>query len=202
MRVILADDSMLLREGLARLLVEAGFEVVGRAADGDELLALVDAHRPDVAIVDIRMPPTHTDEGLRAAHEIRARHPQTAIVILSEHVTTGDGIVTALALLDVMVRSGRPLSELAAAREVYPQTLINVMVEDPGAAKAIAASEAVRLAVSEAESALGEEGRVLLRPSGTEPVVRVMVEHSDETVCREVCEGISRAVYDAGKEGT
>jgi phosphoglucosamine mutase len=127
---------------------------------------------------------------------------QSGHVILSEHTTTGDGIVTALALLDVMVRSGRLLSELAAAMEVYPQTLINVRVEEPGAAKAVAASEVVRLAVSEAESTLGEEGRVLLRPSGTEPVVRVMVEHTDETVCREVCEEISRAVYDAGKEGT
>jgi phosphoglucosamine mutase len=127
---------------------------------------------------------------------------QSGHVILSEHTTTGDGIVTALALLDVMVRSGRPLSELAAAMEVYPQTLINVRVEEPGAAKTVAASEAVRLAVSEAETTLGEEGRVLLRPSGTEPVVRVMVEHADETVCREVCEEISRAVYDVGKEGT
>jgi phosphoglucosamine mutase len=127
---------------------------------------------------------------------------QSGHVILSEYTTTGDGIVTALALLDVMVRSGRPLSELAAAMEVYPQTLINVRVEEPGAAKAVAASEVVRLAVSEAESTLGEEGRVLLRPSGTEPVVRVMVEHTDETVCREVCEEISRAVYDVGKEGT
>jgi phosphoglucosamine mutase len=127
---------------------------------------------------------------------------QSGHVILSEHTTTGDGIVTALALLDVMVRSCKPLSELAAAMEVYPQTLINVRVEAPGAANAVAASEAVRLAVSEAESTLGEHGRVLLRPSGTEPVVRVMVEHTDERVCREVCEEISRAVYDAGKEGT
>jgi phosphoglucosamine mutase len=127
---------------------------------------------------------------------------QSGHVILAGHTTTGDGIVTALALLDVMVRSGRPLSELAAAMEVYPQTLINVRVEEPGDAKSVASSDAVRLAVSEAESTLGEEGRVLLRPSGTEPVVRVMVEHTDETVCREICEGISRAVRDAGKEGT
>jgi phosphoglucosamine mutase len=127
---------------------------------------------------------------------------QSGHVILSEHVTTGDGIVTALALLDVMVRSGRPLSDLAGVMEVYPQTLINVRVEEPGAAKAVAASEAVERAVSEAEMRLGEEGRVLLRPSGTEPVVRVMVEHTDETVCREVCEEISRAVAGAGKEGT
>jgi phosphoglucosamine mutase len=127
---------------------------------------------------------------------------QSGHVILSEHVTTGDGIVTALALLDVMVRSGRPLSELAGAMEVYPQTLINVRVEGPGAAKAVAASGAVGLAVSEAQKRLGDDGRVLLRPSGTEPVVRVMVEHTDETVCREVCEEVSRVVADAGEEGT
>jgi phosphoglucosamine mutase len=125
---------------------------------------------------------------------------QSGHVILSEHVTTGDGIVTALALLDVMARSGRPLSELSAAMEKYPQTLINVKVEEPGAAKAVAASERVTLAVSEAEERLGEEGRVLLRPSGTEPVVRVMVEHEDETVCRRVCEEVSRVVAGAGEE--
>ena len=127
---------------------------------------------------------------------------QSGHVIVSEHVTTGDGIVTALALLDVMVRSGRPLSELAGAMEVYPQTLINVRVEEPGAAKAVASSEPVQRAVAVAEKKLGEEGRVLLRPSGTEPVVRVMVEHTNETVCREVCEEVSRVVADAGKEET
>ena len=127
---------------------------------------------------------------------------QSGHVIVSEHVTTGDGIVTALALLDVMVRSGRPLSELAGAMEVYPQTLINVRVEEPGAAKAVASSEPVQRAVAVAEKKLGEEGRVLLRPSGTEPVVRVMVEHTDEMVCREVCEEVSRVVADAGKEET
>ncbi len=127
---------------------------------------------------------------------------QSGHVILPEYATTGDGIVTALALLDVMIRSGKPLSELAGVMEVYPQTLINVRVEEPGAAKAVAASEAVGLAVAEAEKRLGDNGRVLLRPSGTEPVVRVMVEHTDETVCREVCEEVSRAVADAGEEGT
>jgi DNA-binding NarL/FixJ family response regulator len=83
-RVILADDSMLLREGLARLLAEAGFEVVGQAADGDELVALVEAQQPDVAIVDIRMPPSHTDEGLRAARVIRERWPAVGILVLSQ----------------------------------------------------------------------------------------------------------------------
>jgi DNA-binding NarL/FixJ family response regulator len=86
MRVVVADDAVILREGLARLLHEAGFEVVGLAADGDELLELVERTEPDVAIVDIRMPPTNTDEGLRAAQEIRRRHPSTAILVLSQHV--------------------------------------------------------------------------------------------------------------------
>ncbi len=86
MRVVVADDALILREGLARLLEEAGFEVVGLAADADELLALVERARPDVAIVDIRMPPTHTDEGLRAAKAIRERRPGTGILVLSQHV--------------------------------------------------------------------------------------------------------------------
>ena len=86
MRVVIADDSLLLREGLARLLNEAGFDVVGQASTGNELLEQVEATHPDVAIVDIRMPPTHTDEGLRAAHEIRARHPSIAILVLSQFV--------------------------------------------------------------------------------------------------------------------
>jgi DNA-binding NarL/FixJ family response regulator len=86
MRVVVAEDSTLLREGLARLLEEAGFEVVGLAADADELYALVERSTPDVAIVDIRMPPTHTDEGLRAAKLIRARWPQVGILVLSQYV--------------------------------------------------------------------------------------------------------------------
>ena len=160
------------------------------------------------AMEDMEIPYEVTDVGDRHVAEAMCRlgaslgGEQSGHVILSEHVTTGDGIVTALALLDVMVRSGRPLSELAGAMEVYPQTLINVRVEEPGAAKAVAASEAVGLAVAEAEKRLGEDGRVLLRPSGTEPIVRVMVEHTDETVCREVCEDVSRVVAGAGKEGT
>jgi DNA-binding NarL/FixJ family response regulator len=92
MRVVIADDNLLIREGIASLLRRAGLEVVGEAATGDELLEAVAAHQPDVAIVDIRMPPTHTDEGVRAAHEIRARHPRIAIVILSQHLDLGTAI--------------------------------------------------------------------------------------------------------------
>jgi len=86
MRVVIADDVMLLRSGLARLLEDAGVEVVGEAADAEALLRLVARHQPDAAIVDIRMPPTHTDEGLVAAHRIRGDHPTTAVVLLSQHV--------------------------------------------------------------------------------------------------------------------
>ncbi len=86
MRVALADDAVLLREGLSRLLEEAGFEVVGLAGDGEALLELVDRTRPDVAIIDIRMPPTHTDEGLRAAKAIRAQWPSIGLLVLSQHV--------------------------------------------------------------------------------------------------------------------
>jgi DNA-binding NarL/FixJ family response regulator len=84
--VVIADDSVLLREGIARLLVESGFEVVGQAGDADDLLRKVGAHKPDIAVVDVRMPPTHTDEGLRAAHRIRAEYPETAVLVLSQYV--------------------------------------------------------------------------------------------------------------------
>jgi DNA-binding NarL/FixJ family response regulator len=88
-RVVIADDSRLLREGIASLVSGEGIDVVAQAADPEELLAAVDEHEPDVAIVDIRMPPTQTDEGIQAAHEIRRRHPAMGIVLLSHHVEVG-----------------------------------------------------------------------------------------------------------------
>ena len=88
-RVVIADDSRLVREGIASFLRGEGIEVVGQAEDPEELLAAVDEHEPDVAIVDIRMPPTQTDEGVQAAHEIRRRHPGMGIVLLSQHVEVG-----------------------------------------------------------------------------------------------------------------
>ena len=88
-RVVLAEDSVLLREGIARLLEDSGFEVVGQAGNAEELMLKVRSYSPDVAIVDIRMPPTHTDEGLRAAQEIRERYPETSVLVLSQYVETG-----------------------------------------------------------------------------------------------------------------
>jgi DNA-binding NarL/FixJ family response regulator len=86
-RVVVADDSLLVRAGVVRLLAEAGFEVAGEAADADELMRLVEHERPDVAIVDIRMPPSHTDEGLRAARQLRQRYPEMGVLVLSQHVS-------------------------------------------------------------------------------------------------------------------
>jgi DNA-binding NarL/FixJ family response regulator len=86
MRVVIADDSVLLREGAVRLLEGAGIDVVGQAGDSDELLRKVRAHKPDVAIVDIRMPPNHTDDGLKAAAQIRGELPEVGVLILSQYV--------------------------------------------------------------------------------------------------------------------
>jgi DNA-binding NarL/FixJ family response regulator len=89
MRVVVADDSVLLREGVVRLLTENGFEVVAQAGDAEDLIRKVKAHKPDVAVVDIRMPPTNTDDGLRAALEIRAELPDTGVLVLSQYVEEG-----------------------------------------------------------------------------------------------------------------
>jgi DNA-binding NarL/FixJ family response regulator len=90
MRVVVAEDSALLREGLIRLLEDAGHSVVARAQDGPSVVRVVNGHKPDLAIVDIRMPPTHTTEGLQAARQIRAQHPGVGILILSQHLETGE----------------------------------------------------------------------------------------------------------------
>jgi DNA-binding NarL/FixJ family response regulator len=89
MRVMIAEDNVLLREGLVRLLTESGIEVTGTSGNADKLLVLVDDDPPDVTIVDIRMPPTHTDEGLKAALKIRARHPGVGVLVLSQYVEVG-----------------------------------------------------------------------------------------------------------------
>lgn len=92
MRIVVAEDSVLFREGLVRVLAEAGFDVVGQVDDPEGLAQVVDAERPDLAIVDVRMPPTHTDEGLRAAIELRGSHPNVNILVLTHHVETHSAI--------------------------------------------------------------------------------------------------------------
>jgi DNA-binding NarL/FixJ family response regulator len=85
-RIVIAEDSVLLREGLTKLLGDAGFEVVAAVPDAEELLRAVGEHRPDLVVVDVRMPPTHTDEGIRAALVIRRQYPEVAVVVLSQYV--------------------------------------------------------------------------------------------------------------------
>jgi DNA-binding NarL/FixJ family response regulator len=122
-RVVIAEDSVLLRAGLTRLLTDAGEDVVAVVGDGDILVEVVDRHRPDIAIVDVRMPPTHTDEGLRAAVTIRRRWPDVAVLVLSQYVEEryaaellgGDGSSVGYLLKD---RVADVAEFLAAVRQV------------------------------------------------------------------------------------
>jgi DNA-binding NarL/FixJ family response regulator len=122
-RVVLADDDVLLREGLAGLLERSGFEVVGQCGDAAELLALVREHRPELAIVDIRMPPSHTTEGIDAAHVIREELPETAIVVLSAHVQ----VERAMDLLANGERSGYLLKSRVTDVDEFIETLERIV---------------------------------------------------------------------------
>jgi DNA-binding NarL/FixJ family response regulator len=121
--VVIADDSLLVREGIASLLRRAGFEVAAEASTAEELVAAVAEHRPDIAIVDVRMPPTHNEEGLEAAAEIRARQPETAIMILSSHVQAG---VAMRVLAESPARLGYLLKDRVVDVEDFAATLRHV----------------------------------------------------------------------------
>jgi DNA-binding NarL/FixJ family response regulator len=144
-RVVIADDSRLLREGIASLVRGEGIEVAAQASTPEDLLAAVDEHEPDVAIVDIRMPPTQTDEGIQAAHEIRRRHPGMGIVLLSHHVEAG--VATRL-LAEVPQRLGYllkdrvtdpadfagSLRQVAAGGTALDPQVLSALLADPEAA--------------------------------------------------------------------
>jgi DNA-binding NarL/FixJ family response regulator len=122
-RVVLADDDVLLREGLAGLLERSGFEVVGQSGDAAELLELVREHRPELAIIDIRMPPSQTTEGIDAAHVIREELPDTAIVVLSAHVQ----VERAMDLLADGERSGYLLKSRVTDVDEFIETLERIV---------------------------------------------------------------------------
>jgi DNA-binding NarL/FixJ family response regulator len=132
MRVVLADDDVLLREGLASLLERSGFQVVGQAGDGTDLLSLVREHEPELVVVDIRMPPTHSTEGLEAAHAIREQFPDTGIMVLSAHVE----IEHAIELLSSGHRIGYLLKSRVIAVDDFMESLARIAggdsVVDPG----------------------------------------------------------------------
>jgi DNA-binding NarL/FixJ family response regulator len=122
-RVVIADDSLLVREGIASLLRRAGFEVVAEADDGEQLVGAVDEHVPDAVVVDVRMPPTHTEEGLEAARAIRARHPRVGILILSQQVEVG---VAMRALVENPQGLGYLLKERVTDIDDFARTLRHV----------------------------------------------------------------------------
>ena len=122
-RVVIADDSLLVREGIASLLRRAGFDVVAEADDGDQLVAAVDEHVPDAVVVDVRMPPTHTEEGLEAARAIRSRHPRVGILILSQQVEVG---LAMRALVENPQGLGYLLKERVTDIEDFARTLRHV----------------------------------------------------------------------------
>jgi DNA-binding NarL/FixJ family response regulator len=144
MRVVIADDAVLMREGLARLLDDAGFEVAGKADDADELIRLVERRHPDVAIVDIRMPPTHTSEGLEAAEAIREQFPETAVVALSAHVQ----VERATALLASGERSGYLLKSRVTDVDEFVDTLQRIVkgasVIDPALVQELVSARGTR----------------------------------------------------------
>jgi DNA-binding NarL/FixJ family response regulator len=142
-RVVLADDDVLLREGLASLLERSGFEVVGQGGDGSELIALVREHRPELAVVDIRMPPTHTTEGLDAARVIREEFPETAILVLSAHVE----VEHAMGLLASGQRTGYLLKSRVTDVDEFVRTLERIVkggsVVDPALVHELVAARRV-----------------------------------------------------------
>jgi DNA-binding NarL/FixJ family response regulator len=141
-RVVIADDNLLVRKGIAALLTDSGVDVAAEVDDSDQLLRAVEEHAPDVAIIDIRMPPTHTDEGLVAAHAIRERHPAVAIVMLSSHVEHG---VATRVLAEHPARLGYLLKERVTDVDEFVGTLRRVVrggtALDPQVVSRLLASE-------------------------------------------------------------
>jgi DNA-binding NarL/FixJ family response regulator len=141
-RLVVADDSVLVREGVRRALTARGFEVVGEAGDGDELLRKVAAHRPEVAVVDIRMPPSGTDEGLRAAELIAERHPDVGVLVLSDYMepqfatrlltsgVPGRGYVLKGTVTD-LDRLASDIRRVAAGESVVDPAIIRSLLEAP-----------------------------------------------------------------------
>ena len=141
MRVVIADDSALLREGLVRLLAELGIETVAQAGDGDQLVRAVEEHLPDVAIIDIRMPPTFSDEGMVAAARLRARWPRLGILLLSQHLdvraamalgearTGGVGYLLKERVADA-VQLADALTRVAAGDTIFDQDVVRRLLQE------------------------------------------------------------------------
>jgi serine/threonine-protein kinase len=187
MRVVIADDAMLMREGLARLLGDAGFEVVGKAEDAPTLLRSVRLTRPDVAIVDIRMPPTHTDEGLVAADEIRTDHPETGVLVLSQYLEARYaqrlieqhpgrvGYLLKERVSDIAVLADA-LHRIADGECVIDPTIVSRLVKRPGRQGALAElterEREVLGLIAEGRSNQGISDKLFLSPKTIETHIR------------------------------
>ena len=173
-RVVLADDEVLMREGLAGLLERSGFEVVGQCGNASELIDLVRELRPDLVIVDIRMPPTHTTEGLEAAEAIREEFPDTAVVALSAHVQ----VERATALLASGERSGYLLKSRVTDVDDFVDTLERIVkgasVVDPALVQELVAARGVQ----DPLDVLSPREREVLAPDGRGPLERRHCAHA------------------------
>ena len=201
-RVLAVDSSGALVDGDQILAITALDRHARGALRGDAVVATVMSNlgfhrameKAGVTVYTTKVGDRYVLEALRG-NGLEVGGEQSGHVLYLDQATTGDGIVTALQLCGVVSSVGRPLHELAAVVERYPQVLINVGVGDK---RAVAASESVKAAVAAVEARLGAEGRVLLRPSGTESKVRVMVEAADEATAREAAEELAVVVRNAG----
>jgi DNA-binding NarL/FixJ family response regulator len=191
MRVALADDSLLVREGLKRVLADAGIEVCAEAANADDLLAAVDRTVPDVVVADIRMPPTYSDEGLRAADAITARHPNVAVLVLSQYVDAGyalalleqdhgargyllkERVMHATELLDALKRLDR--GETVVDRELVDQLLGRTRVPSP-LDELTGRERQVLSLMAEGLTDRGIAGRLWLSPKTVETHVRHVLQ--------------------------
>ena len=194
MRVVLADDAAVLREGLARVLTSAGVRVVGQVGTAEELLVLVERERPDVAVVDIRMPPTFTHEGIEAARVIRARHPRTAVLVLSQHVELsyalrlleagdrGTGYLLKDRVLDV-AEFVDVLRRLREGGTFVDPALVAELVATPGHAEPLAALTArerqVLALMAQGLTDRGIAERLVLSPKTIEAHVRAILRKLD-----------------------
>jgi DNA-binding NarL/FixJ family response regulator len=185
LRVVIAEDTVLLREGLRRVLTDVGLDVAGTAGDAEQLLSLVAAARPDVVLTDIRMPPTQTTEGLQAALEIRRRWPGTAVIVLSQHVETehlfellagdprGIGYVLKERIADI-AQFTDAIRRLAAGESVIDPQVVSRLVARPSAGQSAGNPHRTRA---------GPDGRGTVQPRDREPAVHVAQDRGDP--CRQ-----------------
>ena len=187
MRVVIADDEVLLREGLERLLTEAGFDVVGKVGTAEELQRKVELARPDVAIVDIKMPPTHTDEGLVAANQIRESHPEIGVLVLSHYLDSryavrlieqhpgGVGYLLKERVSDLAVLTDA-LARLTEGESVVDPTIVSRLVKRAGPASRLdeltEREREVLALIAECRSNRGICDRLFLSPKTVEAHVK------------------------------